>query len=159
MKPGPVKTPTALRVMRGNPSKRPFSAKEPKPAAGAPKPSKDLPPEAAAEWRAVVADLATVPGLLTRADRAVLELYARTMARYRQLEAFVQANGPVLVMRDERGQVRYAQPCPQASLAAKLLPQLRALAAELGLSPASRTRIELPKAPADDELSAFLRKA
>jgi phage terminase small subunit len=80
------------------------------------------------------------------------------LARYRELEAFVEAHGPVLVMRDDTGAVRYAQPCPQASLAAKLLPQLRGLAAELGLNPSARARIDLPAAPVVDELTAFLAK-
>lgn len=155
---GPAKTPTALTVLRGNPGKRALPKREPKPEAVAPTPPADLPEAAAAEWRAVVADLAAVPGLLTRADRPTLELYARTMATFRELEVFSAVNGRVLVLRDDRGAVRYAQPAPHASLAAKLLPQLRGLAAELGLSPASRTRIQVPAAPAEDALTAFLKK-
>ncbi|MGQ7169689.1 phage terminase small subunit P27 family, partial [Escherichia sp. R-CC3] len=33
---GPPKTPTHLRLVRGNPSKRPINENEPKPAAGVP---------------------------------------------------------------------------------------------------------------------------
>jgi P27 family predicted phage terminase small subunit len=157
MRSGPPKTPTAIRLLRGNPSKKAISATEPKPTTGLPaKP--ELPPDAAVIWDATVAILAGVPGLLTIADGATVELFARTFARYRQLEAFVEAHGPVLVLRDDKGEVRYAQPAPQASLAAKLLPQLRGLAAELGLNPSARSRIDLPAAAPVDELSAFLAR-
>lgn len=158
MKRGPAKTPTALMVLRGNPGKRALPKHEPQPEAGAPKPPADLPEAAAAEWRAVVDDLAAVPGLLTRADRPTLELYARAMATFRELEGFSAAHGRVIVLRDERGAVRSAQPAPAASLAVKLLSQLRGLAAELGLSPASRTRIQVPALPPEDALTAFLKR-
>jgi P27 family predicted phage terminase small subunit len=144
--------------LRGNPSKEPITTSEPKPAAGVPPTPAALSPAAVAIWDDTIAILARVPGLLTVADGATVELFVRTLARYRELEAFVEAHGPVLVMRDDTGAVRYAQPCPQASLAAKLLPQLRGLAAELGLNPAARARIDLPAAPVVDELTAFLAK-
>ncbi len=117
----------------------------------------DLPPDAAAVWTAVVVTLAAVPGLLTLADGETLELYARTKARWLALERFTEEHGPVLVVRDERGELKWTQPTPQASLAAKLLPQLRALGDALGLSPAARTRIDVDAPPADDELTRFLR--
>ncbi|MEM8438009.1 phage terminase small subunit P27 family, partial [Morganella morganii] len=34
--PGPPKTPSHLRLVRGNPSKRPINKKEPKPPSGVP---------------------------------------------------------------------------------------------------------------------------
>ena len=158
MKPGPPKQPTAIRLLRGNPSKEPITTEEPKPAAGLPTKPAGLSVDAGEVWDQTIALLADVRGLLTVADGATVELFARTFARYRELEAFTEANGPVLVLRDDKGQVRYAQPAPHASLAAKLLPQLRGLAAELGLSPSARARINLPAAPAVDELTAFLAK-
>lgn len=158
MKPGPPKQPTAIRLLRGNPSKEPIRTAEPTMPAGLPAKPAGLAPAAAAVWDETIAILARVPGLLTAADAVTVELFARTLARYRELEAFVEEHGPVLVLRDDKGAVRYAQPCPQASLAAKLLPQVRALAGELGLSPSARTRIELPGAASEDELTAFLKK-
>lgn len=158
MKPGPPKTPTALMVLRGNPSKRPLPAQEPQPEAVAPKAPAHLSKAAKAEWRAVVGELASVPGLLTVADRATLELFARTMARYRSLEAHVETHGAVLEVFDKEGGLRFAQPSPYASLSAKLLPQIRGLAGELGLSPSSRTRIAVPSKPASDTFTNFLKR-
>jgi P27 family predicted phage terminase small subunit len=158
MKPGPPKQPTAIRLLRGNPSKEPITTAEPKPAAGLPTKPAALPADAGVIWDATIALLSDVRGLLTVADGATVELFARTLARYRELEAFTETHGCVLVLRDDKGQVRYAQPSPQASLSAKLLPQIRGLAAELGLSPSARTRINLPAAPAVDELTTFLAK-
>jgi len=158
VKSGPPKQPTAIRLLRGNPSKEPITTTEPKPAAGVPVKPSGLSADAGLIWDHTVALLAAVPGLLTVADGATVELFARTMARYRELEAFVEAHGPVLVMRDDKGVVKYSQPAPHASLSAKLLPQLRGLAAELGLNPSARARINLPAAPVVDELSAFLAK-
>ena len=157
MKSGPPKQPTALRILRGNPSKDKRTTSEPKPPSGAPVRPGALSPAAALVWDDTIAILARTPGLLTMADGATVELFCRTLARYRELEAFVEVNGPVLCLRDDKGQIRYAQPCPQASLAAKLLPQLRGLAGELGLSPSARTRIDLAPAPAAvDALDAYL---
>lgn len=159
MKSGPPKQPTAIRLLRGNPSKEPIVTCEPRPAAGVPAKPAALSPAAGVVWDETVAILAGVPGLLTVADGATVELFARTLARFRELEAFVEAHGPVIVLRNDKGAVYSAQVCPQASLAAKLLPQLRGLAAELGLNPSARTRIDLPAAPVVDELSQFLAKA
>ncbi len=158
MRSGPPKTPTAIRLLRGNPSKEAIRTGEPKPAPGLPVKPIDLPAAAGALWDQTIAILAGVPGLVTTADGPTIEMFCRTLARYRELEAFVEANGPVLCLRDDKGAVRYAQPAPQASLAAKLLPQLRGLAAELGLSPSARTRIDLPAAaPVADELEGYLK--
>lgn len=158
MKSGPPKQPTAIRLLRGNPSKERITTSEPKPAAGVPSKPAALSVAAGVVWDETIAILAGVPGLLTPVDGPTVELFARTLARYRELESFIEAHGPVLVMRDDKGAVKYAQPAPQASLAAKLLPQLRGLAAELGLNPSARARIDLPAAPVVDELSAFLAK-
>jgi P27 family predicted phage terminase small subunit len=158
MKPGPPKQPTAIRLLRGNPSKKAVTTAEPKPPAGVPTKPAGLPVDAGVIWDSTIALLADVPGLLTVADGPTVELFARTLARYRALEAFTEANGPVLCLRDDKGAVRFAQPSPQASLSAKLLPQIRGLAAELGLSPSARTRINLPAAPVADELTRFLAK-
>ena len=144
--------------MRGNPSKERVTTAEPQPPAGLPTKPAGLPADAGVIWDETIALLAAVRGLLTVADGATVELFARTLARYRALEVFTEANGPVLVLRDDKGAVRYAQPSPQASLAAKLLPQVRGLAAELGLSPSARTRINLPASPPVDALTAFLAK-
>ena len=157
MKPGPPKQPTAIRLLRGDPSKEGRRTTEPKPVAEEPTKPADLPAAASAIWDATVAVMASTPGLLTVADGVTVELFARTLARYRTLEAFVETHGPVLVLRDDKGDVRYAQPAPHASLSAKLLPQLRGLAAELGLSPAARTRIDLPVGTPVSKLEAFMR--
>lgn len=158
MKPGPTKQPTAIRLLRGNPSKEPIHTNEPKPPAGAPAKPACLPGAVGAIWDEWIPLLLLVKGLITPVDGVTFEMFCRTFARYRELEAFVEINGPVLTLRDDKGAVRYAQACPQAGLAAKLLPQLRGLAAELGLNPSARARIDLPAAPVVDELTAFLAK-
>jgi phage terminase small subunit len=62
------------------------------------------------------------------------------------------------VLADD-GSVKWAQQTPQIGLAIKLLPQLKALAVELGLSPAARARMAIPtQVKTEDELGVFLRE-
>ena len=57
-------TPTAIKMLEGNPGKRPLNTKEPKPAKKAPSCPKWLEPEAKKEWRRL-AKLMEQIGILT----------------------------------------------------------------------------------------------
>jgi P27 family predicted phage terminase small subunit len=152
---GPAPVPSALRVLRG--SRQP-KVREPKPATGRPKPPADLSPPERAAWLEVVRELELVPGLLSKADRGVLELLARQVPVWRECMAHVRAHGSSLIVRDEKGSVKFLQTTPEATLAVKLGASLKALYAELGLTPAGRTRVDLAPAPVADALSTFLQK-
>lgn len=150
---GPAPTPTALKVLRG--AKR-RNRSEPTPPSGEPMMPADLSPAEIAAWRAVVAELQTVPGLLTVADRGVLELVARTEPIFRDCAAHVRDHGAVVVARDDKGVVKFLQTTPQAQLLVKLAAQLKSLYAELGLTPAGRSRLSLSPQKPTSRLDAFL---
>ena len=68
-------------------------------------------------------------------------------ARWRQAEEFLDQHGMVYPLRDEKGNVRCMQQFPQVSIARNLLLLIRSFLQEFGMTPAARTRIELPWEP------------
>jgi len=146
--------PTALRVLRGA---RPPKVREPKPRPGRPSMPADLGPEERAAWGETVRLLEAVPGLLTKADRGVLELVARQVPVWRECMRHVRAHGASLTVRDEKGGVKFLQQTPEMTVAIKLGAALKSLYAEVGLTPAGRTRVHATAAaPALDELEGYL---
>ena len=123
-------TPTALKKLAGNPGKRPMNHAEPMPSKGAPVCPDWLKGDALAEWKRIVPELDRL-GVLTSVDGAMVEAYCAT---YGEIVATVKAGEP---------------------LKAALLGQLRCYAAELGLSPAARAKLVIPKGPEDDETAHF----
>jgi phage terminase small subunit len=73
-------TPTALKLLAGNPGHRPLNQNEPKPELVAPTCPSHLSREAKREWRRIVPELEKL-GLLTRIDRAALAAYATAYGR------------------------------------------------------------------------------
>ena len=123
-------TPTAMKKLAGNPGKRPMNEHEPMPAGGAPACPEWMEGDALREWNRIVPELDRL-GVLTSVDGAVLEAHCLT---YGEIVSTVKSGEP---------------------LKAALLGQMRAYAAELGLSPASRAKLIIPKGQDHDETSHF----
>jgi P27 family predicted phage terminase small subunit len=152
--PGRRPTPTALKVLRGNPSKRPVNEREPRPPATTPRCPPHLSKEARREWRRTAKLLAEM-GLLTSVDRAALALYCEAWARWVEAEQALQKYG--VVMKSPNG---FPVPSPYLGIATRAMEQVRHLLAEFGMSPASRSRVSAPS-PADgdeDESEQFFRE-
>lgn len=137
---GPAPLPTALKVLRG--SKR-INTREPAAGDGEPVQPADFNEAERAAWAETIAEMQTVPGLVKRADRGVLELVARTVPAYREAARHVREHGSTVVARDERGGVKFVQVSPQMQTAIKLAALLKTLYAELGLTPSGRSRLNL----------------
>lgn len=150
---GPAPVPTALKVLRGS---RIRNRREPRAAAGRPALPADLGPLERAAWWETVRQLEVVPNLLTRADRGVLELVARTLPLWRDAAAHVREHGSTVVARDDKGAIRFVQVSPQMQVVVKLGGALKALYAELGLTPAGRSRLQATPAAAPSALESFL---
>jgi P27 family predicted phage terminase small subunit len=143
--------PTSLRMLRGNPGKRPLNPLEPQPER-APA-SFDEPPEelagdelAVAEWRRVVPLLRTC-GLVTTLDKPALVALTQTWSSYLRATAKVRAQG--MVLRTSAG---LPVTNPYALAADRLLGQVRRLWQEFGIGPASRARTTaLPARDPDPE--------
>lgn len=147
--------PTALRLLQGKAGHRPVNTTEPKPAPGKPTCPRELSPAARREWRYAVRELSAM-GILARADRAVIAGYAQSLADYFENLAWYQQNGPVVTLRNDKGEVRWLQEAPQWRMAQKHLEKVRQFAAELGLSPSARTRIHAQPQEQQNPVEAFL---
>lgn len=160
--PGPKRTPTQIRLVKGNRSRRPLPKDEPKPKKIAPTVPSHLIDEAKVEWGRVSQELESL-GLLTRIDRAALAAYCQAWARWVEAEKKIAAIGLVVKTPTKKvttgvGKTRkivesggYPITNPYLPIANKALEQMHKFLTEFGMTPSSRTRIEvdpanLPKA-------------
>lgn len=136
--PGRPPKPTHLKVLEGNPGKRPLNQNEPKPKPLAPKCPSWLDREAKREWKRVAPELERL-GLLTVVDGAALAAYCQAYARWVKAEKILQEKG--LTFETPNG---YEQQRPEVSIANKSMQIIRAFCAEFGLTPSARARMTLP---------------
>lgn len=131
--------PTALKRLDGNPGKRPINVREPKPAGGG-KPTcpSHLSPTAKSEWKRISGTLHEM-GILTTVDRAALAAYCQAYARWVDAEKKL-AETPALIKTPSG----YVQQSPWLSVANKQMEIMGRFMAELGITPASRSRISGP---------------
>ena len=148
---GPPPKPTSLRILNGNAAKRPLNDREPQPRLGTPHCPDWLSDEAKKAWRRLVPELRAMK-VLTIADADALAAYCHTYARWREAEEFISKHGLVYPIRDDKGGIKVMQQWPQVSIARNLLLVLRGYQQEFGLTPASRSRIQVgePASPASD---------
>jgi phage terminase small subunit len=120
--------PTALKIIQGNPGKRPLNRHEPKPASGCEKP-KFLKGRAARIWDEYAPELERI-GLLTTVDGHVFAAWCTLAA---ELES--QAG----------------------KMSAPRIAQMRMLAAAFGLEPSSRARLVVkPDENTEDAAARYL---
>lgn len=84
--------PTAIKLLEGNPGKRPLNKSEPKPKKGAPKCPAWLLPEAKKEWKRMAEQLELL-GLLTAVDMTAFAGYCQSYARWKVAEEFITKHG------------------------------------------------------------------
>jgi phage terminase small subunit len=138
---GPQPRPTALKVLRGNPGRRPLNPTEPKP-----QPLESIEPpawrtaEAAAIWREDAPHVHQL-GLLTRLDRRQFGVYRTHQARWQALCAKGADDHTTIGLLRREAEV------------------VQRLAARFGLDPASRTALKVETPKAADPLLSFVRNA
>ncbi|WP_203232348.1 phage terminase small subunit P27 family [Gemmobacter caeruleus] len=141
---GPKPQPTALRRLAGNPGKRGYNHAEPQIMGGPP----DCPPHLCAkaqeEWHRLAEGLYT-SGVVTIADRAAFAAYCQCYARWVEAEEKLAATPTLL--KTPSG---YIQQSPWLSVANKQLELMGRYMAELGLTPAARTRVAAVAAIPED---------
>jgi P27 family predicted phage terminase small subunit len=134
--------PTRLKLMAGNPGKRPINHDEPQPAAAFPTCPPELGPVARAEWERLVPELGEL-GLLTNLDRAALAAYCGAYALWAEATAAIQKYGTMV-----KAPSGYPMQSPYIGLANRQAELMIRLSSEFGFTPASRSRIstspELP---------------
>ena len=127
--------PTALKILEGNPGKRPLNENEPIPPKGNIKCPSWLLPEAKKEWKRLAPSLEAM-GVLTMADLKAFEGYCQAYARWREAEEFLTHHGSIF--KTPSG---YVQQVPQVSIAQQNLKIMQSFCSEFGLTPATRARI------------------
>ena len=152
----PKVIPTKLKILYGNPGKRPLNESEPKPKPIVPKCPVWLGPIAKKEWRRVVPELERL-GLLTCVDGAALEGYCESYGKWVEMTQFLKKfEKQGYMFKTPSG---YMQQLPQVSMAQRYLAAVRAFCTEFGLTPSSRARMTLPgQTDEDDPMEEFLRK-
>jgi len=148
----PHPKPTALKILEGNPGKRPPHKKEPKPRAELLECPYWLRKDRLAynEWKRIVPEL-YLANLLTKIDRTALELYCSQYSIYRQAMETLSKEG--LITTNIRNGVKAN---PAAAIAREAAKLIKAMCVEFGLTPSSRSRINLPGEDIDDELERLL---
>ena len=148
---GPPPKPTKLKLLSGTWRKDRATPGEPTPKIEVPSPPSHLDAEARSEWKRISVDLARL-GLVAKIDRAMLALYCQTWSRWVEAERELKRGG--LTVSSPNG---YNIPSPYVSIATTAAKDLRGLASEFGMSPASRTRVkaEKPTAPKKSRAEKF----
>jgi P27 family predicted phage terminase small subunit len=129
--------PTRLKLIEGNPGKRPITGREPKPPSAQPTCPSHLSPKAKAEWKRLAASLNGI-GLLTMIDRAALAAYCQSWGRWVEAERKLTETPPLL-----KTPAGYVQQSPWLTIANKERELMAKYMAELGLTPSSRSRLAI----------------
>lgn len=142
---GPPRKPTAWRRMEGNRGKKAWNHAEPVPPGGVPDCPEHLSDEARAEWHRLVETLVSM-GVITIVDRAVLAAYCQAYGRW--VEAEEKLKETPLLIKTPSG---YVQQSPWLGIANRQMELMGRYMAEIGLTPASRSRIATINVPAANE--------
>jgi P27 family predicted phage terminase small subunit len=136
--------PVELRLVQGNPGKRPVPKRAPKPKGSLSAPPADMSPAAKAEWRYVLANQPA--GLLTKVDRAILRIYCDEMALYKEAKAGIKETG--LLVSTPNGAV---QTSPLVTIMRQAEEKVLRTASEMGMTPSARVRLALPDDDDDND--------
>lgn len=130
--------PTRMKVLTGNPGKRPLNQNEPRPEPVVPDCPTELGPAAQREWARLVGELSTL-NMLTTLDRAALATYCGAYALWAEATEAIQKFGAMV-----KSPSGYPMQSPYISIANRQAEIMMRIASEFGFTPASRSRISVP---------------
>jgi P27 family predicted phage terminase small subunit len=128
--------PTILKMLAGNPGRRPLNPNEPEPKRRIPPCPEVLQGEARKEWRRIAKKLFEA-GLLTEIDGPALMGYCLAYGRLLDAEQKLRDFGSVA-----KAPSGYLVHSPYLAIANKALEQMRAFLVEFGMTPSSRSRVQ-----------------
>jgi P27 family predicted phage terminase small subunit len=136
-------SPTHLKLIKGNPGKRPINGSEPVPHSDLPSPPAELCDDARIEWERVSVELHRI-GVLTTIDRAALAAYCQAYGRWivaeraiRKMAERDQLTGGLMIKTTNGNAIQN----PLVGTANKAMSDLVRYAAEFGMTPSARSRI------------------
>jgi len=138
---GPAPKPTELVVLDGNPGKRPLNRREPKPRFTTPKCPEYLDETAKMEWRRLVPILKRMR-VLTEADYLALGSLCQSYSTLIKAQTKLSEGG--LLFKTPSG---YVQQSPLLSIVNSCVETITRLCREFGLTPASRSRLQMLEEP------------
>lgn len=130
--------PTRLKVLTGNPGRRPLNPEEPQPEPQIPDCPAELGPVARREWDRLVGELGKL-NLLTNLDRAALAAYCGAYALWAEATEAIQKFGTMV-----KSPSGYPIQSPYVSIANRQAELMMRISSEFGFTPASRSRIAVP---------------
>lgn len=145
--------PTALKLLEGNPSRRPLSNDEPKSAALTldSQPPANISDDGKNLWPTICAEL-TASGVLTRLDVAALAMYCESKARYTLAAAHVHDQGAVTM----GAQAEVINPWYRV-MKSEIEIQTKFLI-EFGMTPSSRSRVQVVQPKKANPFSVLMDK-
>jgi P27 family predicted phage terminase small subunit len=132
--------PTRLKVLTGNPGKRPLNEHEPEPAPAVPDCPSELGPVAQREWERLAGELGKLR-IITHLDRGALASYCGAYALWAEAMEQIQIYGSMV-----KSPSGYPQQSPYLAIANRQAEIMMRIASEFGFTPASRSRISAPSA-------------
>jgi len=148
---GPPPKPTALKLVQGNPGKKPLNDAEPVLAVKIPEPPKQLSAAARVEWDRIAPILLDC-GLLTDADRDNLGAYCEAVVRFWEAQEHLRQTGYLI-----RAPSGYPIQNPWYAVMQEAGNTMKSLGQEFGLSPSSRSRIRVDDQKPKDEFESYLK--
>ncbi len=137
--------PTRVKVITGNPGKRPLNLNEPRPEPAVPECPPELGASAQREWTRLVGELASLR-VLTNLDRAALAAYCGAYALWAEATEAIGKYGVMI-----KSPTGFPIQSPYVSIANRQAEIMMRIASEFGFTPASRGRISAP-APTEPTL-------
>ena len=162
--------PTALKLVAGNPGKRPLPKGEPDPPGDLFAPPTGMTEQQAVIWRHAIDD--APKGLLRHLDRELLTEWVRAVAELNTADLELQKSGPVV--KQGGGERKTTKPdgstvttirsdtwvvSPWAKARRDAFDRMMKATSELGFSPTSRSRITLAGAGATKQTNRFANNA
>ena len=149
---GTLPTPTKIRILNGNPSRRPLPANEPQYAPGVPDRPKGMSADARKQWNRLVGEMAN-SGVLRRVDGGALGMLCEDLAMLDTLRQGLAAQAREITKKakEKKQQIsgnaltalsRTSEGRRTFSTIRELTAQIIIQRREFGLTPSSSTRVQ-----------------
>ncbi len=153
---GPPRTPTNLRLIKGNPSKRAINKSEPKPPSGVPPVPKHFNKQEK-YWFKRIGEELDGSNVITNLDGMALELLIGAYVEWRSHRDILDEEGETYKTKTMTGDT-LIKAHPRVGMMADAWKRLRGMMAEFGMTPASRSKVSSDGAGEADPLEEFLKK-
>ena len=162
---GPAPQPSILKYIRGNPGKDKLNENEPTPEMiDEEYPAPEYLTDAGLQkWKEVIPMLIRMR-VMTEADVEPIARYCAMWEQWKKNYEIVKKNGDTLTMwepdpkRPGKERVKYIQATPYATQMVKLADKLLRIEQEFGLTPSSRSQVNIHADRESDPLASFVKE-